>query len=123
MMTGRAIPGHGSHVWFTHAGVMHAHTRVVLSHHMKAWMVLRLSVATELLAGTALIFVPGALVTALIGVSSTPVDDVLGPGARSSTARARRNGHARTRAESWSTSRPRIRDVRRCRRSVSRGPT
>jgi hypothetical protein len=45
---------------------------------MKASMALRLSTVTELLAGTVLIFVPGAVVRALIGVSSTAVDEVLG---------------------------------------------
>ena len=53
MTTGRAFPGHGSHLRFTRFGVMRTHTRAGLSHSMKASMALRLTTVTELLAETA----------------------------------------------------------------------
>ena len=43
----------------------------------KASLVLRLSAVIELVAGTTLILLPGAVVRALIGVSATPADEVL----------------------------------------------
>lgn len=76
MMTG-GVSGLVRRSCLTHPGVKHARLASVLSHDMKALMILRSSAVLEVLTGTALILVPGAVVTALIGGSSTPVEDVL----------------------------------------------